>query len=436
MIGAVDASSGGILWLKRYNQVHAAIRQDLKYSRGYVSWWHSLPAVYAGTLYTAPTDADALYGIDTASGRTVLSIPNAPIAVEITAAERAQLRLPSDLQALIAQHGDKAEVGLTRRSRQFLGVDEANIYLAEDETLTVRCPDEAGGRKEATSATCSIAARDRSTGAVRWRHRLGGLMVGAPAMSATALYIPTERSIQCVRLDGGRPDPERTIPLSEPAEAGNLIAFRTSVGTFAVTCANSQVNLYCDWDEVMANARRMQRDEPEGAGKFIEAEVLLAGGDRAAALKLYRELAEHAPTEAKYGGEPIRLFARDRVFQVSEAEARGADKAADPVRAVAGWKACVACARTDDQAATALLALAKAQESAGQLKDAVDTHQAILASGTRAIRECAENLTCELRPFAVRSIARLIQVAGADIYAAHEREAAALIAKKHKGGPT
>ncbi len=360
VIGAVDASSGDILWLKRYNQKPNAIDEGLKHSRNYPCWLPSLPVVHAGILYAAPTDAYDLYALDTATGKTVLTIPR----------------------------GD---------ARQFLGADRNHLYLTE-------------ARK--------LVARDRTSGKVKWERDPGALVVGRGAMSETCLYVPTEKAIVCVTLKDGSVNRDRSVPLGAPEQAGNLIALRTEYGPTAVTVSNTHMNMYYDPEAVLGAARRAGTEQ----ARFVQAEVLTATGKTAEAMTTYRQLSEEASPVAVYGGKPVRSFAAERLFEMSEALAK---KAAT----TAAWEKALAAARSDLQVAAARLGLAEAHEKAGAMKEAAKVYFDILSSGVQAVTQDGPGMKRNMRRLVFERIEALKKKTNGEAFADLEKEAAALSAE-------
>lgn len=384
VIAAVDASTGEILWLKKYNQIPQAINEDMKYRRDYVSWWPSFPVVHGGILYAASSDADAFYGLNALTGKTVLTFPRG-------------------------------------RSAQFLGADDACLYFTE--LLKTQGPD----GKDAYELR-RVVARKRTTGEVLWERELDATIYGRAAMSTSCLYVPTVKAIQCLRLADGAPDQDRTIPLAGAAAAGNLMAVRTDLGTFAVAVSDTHINMFCDPDEILAAGRRAPPGGDQSVGKFVEAEILTALGKHSDAADIYEKLAADAPAAAAHAGRQVKTLARERLYEANAAAARKADEAKDFPAAVAAWSKAVAGAANEEQAVIARTALARAGEAAGKADTAAEACHGILASGVRLEGEYDAGLKGDLRYAAFRRLNQLIDKSGRDKLHSKQDKAAADLA--------
>ncbi|MBA4388213.1 MAG: hypothetical protein C0404_09545 [Verrucomicrobia bacterium] len=386
VIAAVDASTGDILWIKKYNQMPQAINEDMKFRRDYVSWWPSSPVVHSGILYSAPTDADSFHGMDALTGKTVLTFPRG-------------------------------------RSAQFLGADDANLYFTE--LVKVQAP----GTKDSHELR-RVVARKRTTGEITWERELDTLICGRAAMSSSSLYVPTAKAILCLRLADGEPEPARTIATTGgAADAGNLIAVRTDQGVLAVCASDVQVTMYYDPDELLAASRRPSSHGDPSAARFMEAEVLTSIGRNAEAGDIYDKLANDAPSSASYSGRQVKTLARNRIYQAFETAARKAADAGDQPATIAAWTKAVANASTDAEAVVARTALARTCEAAGRNDKAAEACQAVIASGTRLEGEYEDGINGDLRHGAYLRINRLIGKSGRDaIMKQADLDAAKLVA--------
>jgi outer membrane protein assembly factor BamB len=339
-VAAVDAADGAIRWLATYNAFNPARRRVAL--RNDDCWANNAPIVYRGLLLAAPQDSDHLVAFDLRDGARKWQAPR---------------------------------LGM----RYLVGADGGLAVLAGPRIATVEV----------------------ATGRVAFLSKEQWDVVARPAMSASALWLPTQRALIEVDRKTGRPVLEYRC--DGPRQAGNLVL----ADGLMLSASFGRVDAYRDQAAAPDNGP---------AGMLGRGERLERTGNTARALREYKLALYAIDEEAEVVARVLRpralgLIAAAQMRLGEELMAAGEfDKA---VRALI-------LARTYAQnvsgAVRATFAIAACQERSKKWTEAVHTYQSALERYADEVVAVRDEITMPVRHVARFRIGRIIAAEGRGVY--------------------
>ncbi|MHC4914029.1 MAG: outer membrane protein assembly factor BamB family protein [Planctomycetota bacterium] len=379
-VAALDSDDGTVKWLRLYPRYAPAAkkRADPRMAmlgraqvevleRDTADMWEACaPVLTAGLLVCAPQDSDHLLALDPESGRLVWRAPRAGL-------------------------------------RRLVGAVESRIVLT--------------GRDQ-------VVVRDAGNGKAVWRRRLSARVIGHAAIGAGYVAVSTAKALEVLSLEG---KPLFTYKWKDPkVEAGNVLVRGENVYTVSAT----HVNAYCDMEQVARRLAARGKEDPGSAlPHFLTGALELAADRRDAAVKSLLRALELAGPDQVYAGAGLRDAIGAKLWQCHWGAYREAAKAGKSEDALARLDAALKYAAGPERAPRTLLARARCLAELKRPSEALDAYRKLMTDHPEAPCERDDGSRLRAWLLAKGEVAALIAGTGPEIYAAHEKRAAELLAR-------